>query len=68
MLCVLFQLSPEFSVVTNMLTPNAIREQSLTDAREIVNHCEAAVGNNQLIDLIVELTALIIQVRVCNCF
>lgn len=45
------------------LTPNYLRNQSLEEAKAMVGRFKCSVGRSVL-DLVVELTALVIQIKV----
>lgn len=53
-----------------MLTPNHLRNQSLEDARSIVDKYNSSiVGTHpRVMDLVIELTALMIQIKVNSFF
>ncbi|KAL1122621.1 hypothetical protein AAG570_002948 [Ranatra chinensis] len=59
------ELVPDKSMAVT-LTPNYLRDQSMADARTMVNNINTVVTNPTIIDLVIELTALMIQVKVSN--
>lgn len=58
------ELIPDMSMAA-MLTPNYLRNQSLEDARNIVDRHSGTISDAhpQIMDLVIELTALMIQIK-----
>ncbi|KAK9509522.1 hypothetical protein O3M35_006823 [Rhynocoris fuscipes] len=55
------ELLPDMSMVA-MLTPNYLRNQSLEEAKSMVDRFKCSVSHSVL-DLVIELTALVIQIK-----
>lgn len=56
------ELAPQASVAA-MLTPSHIRDQSLADARELVNKHNTVIKDQKILDLVTDLTSLMLQVK-----
>lgn len=56
-------MAPQASVAA-MLTPTHIRDQSLVDAKEMVTKYNENVKDEKVLDLVTDLTALMLQVKV----
>jgi len=61
--CCFLQIAPDPNTAA-LFTPSHLRDRSREDARQMLDKCRGTVHNERMFDLITDLTALMLQVKV----